>query len=157
MSWPHLEVAGALLDELYIEVGHRTPEAQVPVAAPQERSRSHAPFLMSRTAPGRSPQWQPASEARRVSAGLSGGRELLRASTCSLLPPRWPAVANCPDRLTVLVRFAAIFLEPLRADRAEIIFAKRAMTVHPDHDCGHSRQPENVNHEVPPCGQAGVL
>ena len=42
-------------------------------------------------------------------------------------PPRWPAVTNCRDRLTVLVRFAAIFLEPLRADRAEIVCTKRAM------------------------------
>jgi hypothetical protein len=69
----------------------------------------------------------------------------------------WPAVTNCRDRLTVLVRFAAIFMEPLRADRAEIVFTKRAMAVHPDHDCGHSRPPEEVNHEVPSFGPAGVF
>jgi hypothetical protein len=46
----------------------------------------------------------------------------------------WPAVTNCRDRLTVLVRFAAIFLEPSRADRAEIVRTKRSMAVYPDHD-----------------------
>jgi hypothetical protein len=68
-----------------------------------------------------------------------------------------PAVTNCRDGLIVLVRFAAIFMEPLGADGAEIVFMKRAMAVHPDHDCGHSRQPEEVNHEAPSCGPAGVL
>ena len=63
-------------------------------------------------------------------------------------------MTNCRDSLTVLVGFAAIFMEPLRADRAEIVQTMRAMAVHPDQKCGHSKQPEEVNHELPSCGPA---
>jgi hypothetical protein len=70
---------------------------------------------------------------------------------------RWPAVTNCRDRLTLLVGFAAIFMEPLRADLAEIVRTKGPMAAHPDHECGHSRQPEEVNHQAPSRGPAGVF
>ena len=77
--------------------------------------------------------------------------------SCEAIPLREQTVTNCSDRLTVLVGFAAILMEPSRADRAEIVRTKGPMAVHPDHDCGHSRQPEEVNHEAPSCGPAGVF
>lgn len=52
--------------------------------------------------------------------------------------------SNGRDKSTILVRFAAIILEPLRADRAEIVCMERPMAVHPDYECdGRSRQPKS--------------
>src|SRR5688572_14430017 len=70
----------------------------------------------------RSASTRPASQTR-CRSDRGGVRHVERTAR---RPPRWPAVTNCRDRLTLLVRFAAIFLEPLRADRAEIVFTKRA-------------------------------
>ena len=57
--------------------------------------------------------------------------------------------SNGRDKSTILVRFAAIILEPLRADRAEIVCTERPMAVHPDYECdGCSRQPKEQSHQA---------
>ena len=56
-----------------------------------------------------------------------------------------------------MVRFAAIIVEPLRAEGAEIVFTQRPMAVHPDRERdGRSRQPEELSHHAPFRGPAGV-
>lgn len=50
----------------------------------------------------------------------------------------------------MLVRLAAIFVEPSRADATEIGRTKGPMPVHPDHYCdSRARQPEELSHHAP--------